>query len=97
MSNQNSTPSLDIIHDQAAKRFETSVEGHTGYISYQERDEKLIYDHTIVPPQLGGRGIGSALVQHALDYARKHNKTVVPQCSFVASYISKHPEYQDLI
>ncbi|WP_350617432.1 N-acetyltransferase, partial [Pseudomonas sp. HY7a-MNA-CIBAN-0227] len=24
-------------------------------------------------------------------------KKVVPQCSFVASYISKHPEYQDLV
>ena len=97
MSNQNSTPSLDIIHDQAAKRFETSVEGHTGYISYQDRDNTLVYDHTIVPQQLGGRGVGSALVKHALDYAREHDKKVVPQCSFVASYISKHPEYQDLI
>ena len=88
---------LEIIHNKAAKRFETSIDNHTGYISYQERDDKLIYDHTIVPQELGGRGIGSALVKHALNYAREQHKKVIPQCSFVSSYISKHPEYQDLI
>ncbi len=97
MSNQVSKSELDIIHNQAAKRFETTIDGQTGYISYQHRNDTLVYDHTIVPQQLGGKGVGSALVVHALDYAREQDKKVIPQCSFVASYISKHPEYQDLI
>lgn len=97
MSNQTSKPNLEIIHNQTANRFETSIDHQTGYISYQERDGKLVYDHTIVPQALGGRGIGTALVKHALDYAHEHNKKVVPQCSFVSSYISRHPEYQDLL
>ncbi|MGP4970521.1 GNAT family N-acetyltransferase [Psychrobacter aquimaris] len=97
MSEQNSKMDLEIIHNKVAKRFETSIDNHIGYISYQERDDKLVYDHTIVPQELGGRGIGSALVKHALNYAREQNKKVIPQCSFVSSYISKHPDYQDLI
>ena len=96
MSNQVSASHLDITHNKNAHRFETTIDGQTGYISYQERDNTLVYDHTIVPQSLGGQGIGSALVAHALDYARAHDKKVVPQCPFVASYISKHPEYQDL-
>lgn len=97
MKNQNSEQNLTITHDEQAKRFETSIDGHTGYISYQERDDTFVYDHTIVPQELGGRGIGSALVKHALNYAREQNKKVIPQCSFVSSYISKHPDYQDLL
>lgn len=97
MNNNIDKKHLDIVHDEQAKRFETSINGHTGYISYQERDGKLVYDHTIVPQELGGRGVGSGLVKHALDYAREQDKKVVPQCSFVASYIRKHPEYQDLV
>lgn len=88
---------MDIRHLHDLNRFETSIDGYTGYISYQEHGDKLVYDHTIVPPNLGGRGVGSGLVKHALDYAREHNKKVVPQCSFVAAYIHKHPEYQDLV
>ena len=97
MSDQASTSHLDITHNQNAQRFETTIDGQTGYISYQERGDTLVYDHTIVPQQLGGQGVGSALVEHALNYARKHDKKVVPQCSFVASYIKKHPKYQDLV
>lgn len=97
MSNDNNNQALNISHNEQSKRFETTIDGHTGYISYQERGDKLVYDHTIVPQELGGRGVGSALVKEALNYARENNKKVVPQCSFVASYIDKHPDYQDLL
>lgn len=97
MSKETSKQELDITHNKEAKRFETSIDDQTGYISYQERGDTLVYDHTIVPQSLGGRGVGSALVKHALDYAHENNKKVVPQCSFVSSYINKHPDYQDLV
>lgn len=97
MSNDNTKQDLEIVHNETAKRFETSIDGHTGYISYKEYGDKLVYDHTIVPQELGGRGVGSVLVKQALNYARENNKKVVPQCSFVASYIDKHPDYQDLL
>jgi predicted GNAT family acetyltransferase len=32
-----------------------------------------------------------------LDYARTQGLQVVPLCSFIAGYIRKHPEYQDLV
>lgn len=91
------TQAIDITHNQAANRFETTIEGHTGSISYQDQGDRIVYDHTIVPSELGGKGVGSALVKHALDYARNEGKKVIPTCSFVASYINKHAEYQDLL
>ncbi len=97
MSDSINTESLEINHDKSAQRFETTIEGKVGYLSYQERGDTLVYDHTIVPPELGGQGVGSALAKYALDYAREQNKKVIPQCSFVAAYIKKHPEYQALV
>lgn len=97
MSNPEPENIINIIHDKQAQRFETTIDGHTGYISYQLQDNALVYDHTIVPKALGGRGVGSVLVKYALDYAQDHDKKVVPQCSFVASYINKHTEYQNLV
>ena len=88
---------IDITHNERANRFETTINGKTGYISYQDQGERLVYDHTIVPSELGGQGVGSALVKHALNYAEAENKKVVPQCSFVAAYINKHPDYQHLL
>ena len=47
--------------------------------------------------QLEGRGIAAALVQRALGWAREQGLKVIPQCSFVASYIQGHPESWDLL
>ena len=89
--------SLTITQNTDENRFETTINGYTGFISYQDQGDSIVYDHTIVPAELGGQGVGSTLVKHALDYARNENKKVVPQFSFVASYINKHEEYQDLV
>ena len=41
--------------------------------------------------------LGSALVATALDDARSEGLEVVPLCPFVAAFIERHPEYQDLV
>lgn len=87
----------NIIHHPSSCRFETTIEGHTAHLSYVEDGDTLNYHHTFVPTALGGQGIGKALVQHALEYARTQHKKVVPSCSFVAAFIDKNPQYQDLL
>lgn len=88
----------DITHDPATQRFEVTIDGHTGFLSYEVIDDHTLnYNHTIVPKELGGRGLGTALVKHALDYARDNSKKVAPSCSFVASYINRRDEYQSLL
>jgi predicted GNAT family acetyltransferase len=46
---------------------------------------------------LEGQGVASQLVKAALDDARQEHLAVVPFCPFVAGYIQRHPEYQDLV
>jgi predicted GNAT family acetyltransferase len=41
--------------------------------------------------------VGSALVRAALDGARENGKQVEPQCPFVAAYVGKHHEWDDLL
>ncbi len=88
---------IQINHNTDAHQFETTIDGITAFITYVDKGDSIVYEHTIVPPELGGQGVGSALVQHALNYAREQDKKVIPQCSFVAAYIGKHPEYKDLV
>ena len=86
-----------ITHNQTAHRFETTIDGHTAYLSYQQNGDVLNYNHTIVPNALGGQCVGKLLAKYALDYARDNDKKVIPSCSFVDNFITKHPEYQDLL
>lgn len=88
---------MDIYHSTDRQRFEYQQDGQTAYLSYQVDGNTLVYDHTIVPTSLGGQGIGTALVKHALNYAKNNDKKVIPACSFVATFIQKHPAYQKLL
>lgn len=86
-----------IIHQEDQKRFVLLIDDHTAYLSYQLTDDVVNYNHTIVPKALGGQGIGTELVKYALAYARVNHLSVLPSCSFVAHYISKHDGEQDLL
>ena len=87
----------DVVDNRPHHRFELEVDGHVASSFYELADGVITFVHTEVPPELGGRGIGSLLVQGALEKVRAEGLRVVPQCPFVKAWIGKHPEYKDLL
>ena len=87
----------DIINNQAEHRFELVVDGHLAAAYYKRDGNVITFDHTEVAPELGGRGVGSKLVQGALDQVRSAGLKVIAECPFVRGWIGKHAEYQDLL
>lgn len=66
-------------------------------ITFQPQgDNQINIDHTGVPKELGGQGIGSQLVKSVVDYARENNLKVVASCPFAKDVIEKNDEYQDV-
>lgn len=94
---QSNAQPIEVQNNETASRFEVRLDGQTAMLTYQRRGDKLALTHTEVPPAFEGRGVGSALARAGLDYAREHGLTVTPACGFVASYVQRHPEYQDLL
>ena len=87
----------NVIHNQAANRFEVKVDGNLAVLEYIRRGERIAFTHTLVPTAIEGRGLGSQLVETGLNYARENNLKVRSTCWFVSKYIRMHPEYQDLL
>ena len=85
-----------ITLNEATHRFEWTVDGHTAYEEFERFPGGIAYLHTIVPKALEGRGVGSRLVRHILDYAVQNQLKVRPDCPFVKAYIDKHAEYQPI-
>jgi predicted GNAT family acetyltransferase len=73
------------------------VEGHLAATYYKLSDGVITFIHTEVPPELGGKGVGSALIKGALDQMRAEGLKVIPECPFFKAYIDKHSEYADLL
>jgi predicted GNAT family acetyltransferase len=88
---------VDIHHDSSAMRFHAAVDGGDAECVYRLAGSLMNIVHTEVPPQAEGQGIAAALVSAALAHARAQGWRVRPSCSYVASYMRRHPETQDLL
>ena len=86
----------DIHHDTRAQQFSTEADGHRAYVEYESAAGRIVITHTIVPKDIGGRGIAAALVRAALEYARDHGLQVTPQCSYADVWMQRHPEFDAL-
>jgi len=87
----------DVRNNADEGRYELEVDGHLAIAAYERREGALVFTHTQVPQMLEGQGVGSRLISAALQDAREQGLKVVPLCGFVAAYIDRHPEEQDLL
>ncbi len=87
----------DIEHDPERQRFLLTLEGQQARLDYRRLPGTLAITHTGVPEAIGGRGVAAALVEAALAFARAEGLGVVPECSYAAAYLRRHPEHRDLL
>lgn len=87
------------MNDNSDKqRFEITKDGKlAAFAEYDKQPDALLLKHTEVMPQFEGQGMGSKIASYALGEVRKRGLHAVPECSFIAGYIRKHPEYLDLV
>lgn len=87
-----------VADNPARRRFEILVDSAlAGFAAYQVREGAIVFTHTEIDPAFQGKGIGAQLAGRALDEVRERGAKVVAQCPFIAAFITKHPEYQDLL
>ena len=87
-----------VRHDAEGSRYELVVDEQVaGQADYEDPGGVLVFFHTEVDPDREGQGLGTMLVQGALDDVRRSGRTVVPRCPFVAHFLDEHPEYRDLV
>ena len=87
----------EVINNRADHRYELAVDGHSAATYYAVADGVITFIHTEVPPELGGKGIGSKLIKGALDQVRSDGLKVIAQCPFVKAFIDKNAAYQYLL
>jgi predicted GNAT family acetyltransferase len=63
----------------------------------REGTRKIVIDHTAVSKNLKGKGIGKALVEAGVKYARGKNLLIKPVCSFAKKVLESSEEYEDVL
>ncbi len=88
---------IKITDNPSEKQFESNIQNELAKIEYIISKDKIYLTHTEVPPALGGKGIGSALMKGVFEIIEKRNLKLVPLCPFVLSYLNRHQEWNKLL
>ncbi len=89
--------SSQVRRNDDRTRYELTVDGQLAVSEYNRLANAVMFTHTEVPEALEGQGVGSALARGALDDVRAQGLTVIPLCPFVAAFMRRHKDYQDLL
>lgn len=89
---------LEIKHDTYNQKFFAILDGKEAYLKYIFTGPNVInMIKTYVPPELRGKGIAGKVVHEGLLFAQKNNFKIIPTCSYVETYIDRHPEFSSLV
>lgn len=89
---------IDVRDVPEHDRFEATLDGAVvGVLDYRRDGDAVLLTHAEVSPEVGGRGVGTALVRAALDELDARGERIVPLCSFVRAFVRDNPSYQRLV
>jgi predicted GNAT family acetyltransferase len=86
-----------VRNNRSEQRYELDIGGQVAIAAYDRRDDVIAFTHTEVPEALAGQGIAGRLVKAALADVRAQSLKILPLCEYVAGYVDRHPEEQDLL
>lgn len=91
--------SITVTNSPDRERYVADIEGEVvGFTVYHIRHGGIyFFVHTEIVPGYEGKGIGETLVREALDDVHSMGGTIVPLCPYVAAFVQKHPEYDNLV
>lgn len=81
---------MEITNNTQLSKFTVIIDNYEAYLAYKIKSNNIIdLQHTFVPKELTGKGIGSKLIEYALNYSKKNSLEIIPSCSFVKKYLDK--------
>lgn len=90
--------SSSVQDNPAERRYEMPIaDGTVAAAYYRLEDGIVVLIHTEVPFEYSGNGIGSRLAEGVFDAIRKSGRRAIIRCEFMANFIARHPENQDVI
>ena len=99
MENAAVTATVTTRDNAELSRIDALVDGAlVGFAAYELCDDGVYsFHHTEVFEGNEGRGLGQQLAEGVMAFAREQGIKIHPSCSFLASYVRKHPEHRELM
>ena len=93
-----SAENYKVVHRENSNWFFIKLgQGKAAYIKYTRTDDTISVDHTYTPEEFRGRGLARRLMLAVIEYAKRNNLRIIPNCSYAQYFFEKNPEFKYLI
>jgi predicted GNAT family acetyltransferase len=91
--------SFEVLDNQSRSRYELWVDGVLAGIEGYEIDDEGVVTllHTVIDEQFSRQGYARTMVRGILDGMRTRQQQFRPVCSYVQRFLTRFPEYKDLV
>lgn len=79
-----------IIHEEETCKFYTKIDEIEAYVIYKIQDDIIDIHHTIVPQEIGGKGVAARLVKATYDWGFSKNLKPMASCSYADVWCKRH-------
>ncbi|MFV0634993.1 GNAT family N-acetyltransferase [Demequina sp.] len=85
------TAAFEVTRDRTSSRYVIEADGdHAGHIDFEERDGAVVMTHTEVDEAYRGTEAARTLAGGALADVAARGLAVVPECPYIARYLSRN-------
>jgi hypothetical protein len=87
-----------VVDNPSAQRYEIyDGDELAGFVEYHLHGNEIAFLHTEVTSRYQGKGLAGDLTHQVLDDNRQRGRAVLPYCPYTRGWITKHPDYVDLV
>jgi len=79
-----------VIHDEKNHMFKMEFPEGTPHLEYSLENGIFTVLHTVVPKELGGRGLAAELASAAYEWAEKNGFIVKSECSYMSAWLKRN-------
>jgi len=88
---------LDIVHNKENMQFTLDINGELAKIDYSLNNGKMYLNHSEVPFNLRGQGIGKVLVEKTFVQLTKEGFKAVAVCSYIKAVAKRSDKWSKII
>ena len=89
---------FELIERPESGRFELMAATQlVSFADYTPDGHRVVVPHVETLLPFRGQGFAAQLMAHLLPRLRETGRTIVPLCTFAASYMNQHPDQHDLL
>ena len=88
---------LHLILDKEHQRFTLDINGEIANVDYSLRDDVMYLNHSEVPYNLRGQGIGKVLVEKTFEKLTEEGYKAVAVCSYIRAIKNKSDRWSKII